>query len=291
VGRGRRLGADRQIALRNYRHLPLTVTHGPSLPRWLAAVVRGHQACYAVPGNSDAVNAFRTQVIRHWRKALRRRSQRTRLTWARMNRIAARWIPPTRTVPAGALRRPAPKVGAQCGSSARRDLRGGPPARAVPTATLTGSSGAAARRRAPAALAPGVRHLRRRPGAPRRATQHPLSRRAQSPHGWPRLIAKSSTPSTRGVDAGGSGAAMISRSKVDRLAMACSARARRQPARPASATAMFGSTSASRRTVARSSPAARRLPYRPAAADSGCAPAVSCGRAPGTPRRPGGYRP
>ena len=47
---------------------------------------------------SDAVNAFRTQVIRHWRTALRHRSQRTRINWARMNRIATRWIPQTRTV-------------------------------------------------------------------------------------------------------------------------------------------------------------------------------------------------
>ena len=42
-------------------------------------------------------------------------------------------------IPAGALRRHAPKVGAQCGSPARSDLRGGPPARAVPTATRIGS--------------------------------------------------------------------------------------------------------------------------------------------------------
>ena len=79
--------------LRRRMHRPI-----PEQGRWLAAVVRGHQAYYAVPGNSDAVNAFRTQVIRHWRKALRRRSQRTRITWARMNRIAARWIPQTRTM-------------------------------------------------------------------------------------------------------------------------------------------------------------------------------------------------
>ena len=37
---------------------------------------------------------------------------------------------------------------------------------------------------------------------------------------------------------------MTSRSKVDRLAMACKARARRAPARPASDTAMFRSTPA-----------------------------------------------
>ena len=39
-------------------------------------------------------------------------------------------------IPASALRRHAPKVGAQCGNSARWDLCGGPPARAVPTATV-----------------------------------------------------------------------------------------------------------------------------------------------------------
>jgi len=36
------------------------------------------------------------QSPRHWYKALRRRSQRARLTWTRMNRIVLRWLPPTR---------------------------------------------------------------------------------------------------------------------------------------------------------------------------------------------------
>ena len=65
----------------------------PSRARWLASVVRGHMAYYAVPGNSNAVRAFRDQVARHWYKALRRRSQRTRLNWARMDRLATRWLP------------------------------------------------------------------------------------------------------------------------------------------------------------------------------------------------------
>jgi hypothetical protein len=39
-----------------------------------------------------------TQVTRHWYKALRRRSQRTRLTWTRMDRIAKRWLPPARVM-------------------------------------------------------------------------------------------------------------------------------------------------------------------------------------------------
>jgi group II intron reverse transcriptase/maturase len=64
--------------------------------RWLGSVVRGHVAYYAVPGNSKAVQEFRTQVIRLWCQALRRRSQRHRLTWERMGRLAKRWLPPAR---------------------------------------------------------------------------------------------------------------------------------------------------------------------------------------------------
>jgi RNA-directed DNA polymerase len=79
--------------IRRRRHLPI-----PEQGRWLASVVRGHQAYYAVPGNSDAVNKFRTEVARHWYKALRRRSQRTRITWVRMNRVVTTWLPPTRTL-------------------------------------------------------------------------------------------------------------------------------------------------------------------------------------------------
>ena len=75
------------------RHLPV-----PEQGRWLASVVTGHQAYYAVPGNYDAVHAFRTQVTRHWHHALRRRSQKTRLTWVRMNRLVTRWLPRTRIV-------------------------------------------------------------------------------------------------------------------------------------------------------------------------------------------------
>jgi hypothetical protein len=84
------------------------------------------------------VNAFRTQAARHWHHALQRRSQKSQLPWTRMNRIVTRWLPPTRTLhPFPEVRFAArlPKARAQCGSPARWDLRGGPPARAVPTAT------------------------------------------------------------------------------------------------------------------------------------------------------------
>jgi RNA-directed DNA polymerase len=77
--------------LKQRRHEPV-----PEQGRWLGSVVRGHMAYYAVPGNIRAVRAFRTQVTRHWRAALRSRSQRDHLNWTRMNRLAARWLPPAR---------------------------------------------------------------------------------------------------------------------------------------------------------------------------------------------------
>jgi len=74
-------------------HLPV-----PEQGRWLASVVGGHMAYYAVPGNTQAVEAFRDQVTRHWHKTLRRRSQKTRINWERMHRIATRWLPRVRTM-------------------------------------------------------------------------------------------------------------------------------------------------------------------------------------------------
>jgi RNA-directed DNA polymerase len=77
--------------LKRRRHLPV-----PEQGQWLGSVVRGHLAYYAVPDNTDAVRAFRDQAAKHWYRALRRRSQRTRLTWERMNRLVTRWLPRVR---------------------------------------------------------------------------------------------------------------------------------------------------------------------------------------------------
>jgi group II intron reverse transcriptase/maturase len=74
--------------LRRRRHHPI-----PDQGRWLASVLRGHYAYYAVPGNSDRINAFYNEVTRLWLRSLRRRSHRHRLTWTRMRRISARWLP------------------------------------------------------------------------------------------------------------------------------------------------------------------------------------------------------
>jgi group II intron reverse transcriptase/maturase len=75
------------------RHDPI-----PEQGQWLGSVVRGHLRYYAVPDNIDAVAAFRDEATQHWYRSLRRRSQRSRLTWERMHRFEARWIPPVRIV-------------------------------------------------------------------------------------------------------------------------------------------------------------------------------------------------
>ncbi|MHB8290722.1 MAG: group II intron reverse transcriptase/maturase [Acidimicrobiales bacterium] len=83
--------AEVRDQIKRRRHLPI-----PEQGAWLGSVVRGHLAYYAVPGNTDAVQAFRDEVTRYWFQALRRRSQRTRVTWDRMRHYVKRWLPPAR---------------------------------------------------------------------------------------------------------------------------------------------------------------------------------------------------
>ncbi|MGI6551158.1 MAG: group II intron reverse transcriptase/maturase [Syntrophomonadales bacterium] len=74
------------------RHDPI-----PEQGKWLRAVVQGHFNYFAVPGNKPAIDAFRTEVIKAWLHALRRRSQKARnLTWERIKRLVATWIPSAR---------------------------------------------------------------------------------------------------------------------------------------------------------------------------------------------------
>jgi RNA-directed DNA polymerase len=68
----------------------------PKQGEWLRSVVQGHFAYYAIPTNGQSLAGFRTQAIRHWHRALRRRSQRDRTNWSRMQRLAQRWVPPVR---------------------------------------------------------------------------------------------------------------------------------------------------------------------------------------------------
>ena len=78
-------------ALWQHRHAPLNEQGS-----WLRQVVRGYFAYHAVPTNSTALSEFRGIVLWHWLRALRRRGQRDKTTWAFINRLAARWIPTQR---------------------------------------------------------------------------------------------------------------------------------------------------------------------------------------------------
>jgi RNA-directed DNA polymerase len=68
----------------------------PEVGKWLRSVVEGHNRYYGVPSNQPSLSSFRFQVARDWYRTLRRRSQRTRLTWERMYRLIDRWLPPPR---------------------------------------------------------------------------------------------------------------------------------------------------------------------------------------------------
>ena len=63
---------------------------------WLGSVVRGYYAYYAVPTNGRLMEAFRQAVKGYWLRTLRRRSQRHRMPWERLERLADRWLPKPR---------------------------------------------------------------------------------------------------------------------------------------------------------------------------------------------------
>jgi len=73
------------------RHDPISKTGA-----WLNRVVQGYLNYHAVPGNLKRLGAFRAEVCRAWMHALRRRSQRSRMTWDRFKVLVARHIPKVR---------------------------------------------------------------------------------------------------------------------------------------------------------------------------------------------------
>lgn len=69
------------------------------LPKRLVEVLQGYRVTRglsAIPAR--ALAAFRYHVIELWRRVLRRRSQRDRMTKVRMARLANAWLPSPRTL-------------------------------------------------------------------------------------------------------------------------------------------------------------------------------------------------
>jgi group II intron reverse transcriptase/maturase len=82
-------GIKEQLRIR--RHEPVAQTG-----KWLKSVVQGYFNYHAVPGNLDSLWTFRVRVTRLWRTSLGRRGQRNRYNWARVDRLARRWLPTPR---------------------------------------------------------------------------------------------------------------------------------------------------------------------------------------------------
>jgi len=65
-----------------------------STVEWLQSVVRGYYRYHAIPRNEERLKVFRYEVLRMWWWQLRRRSQRTRWTWARFQEKLGSLLPP-----------------------------------------------------------------------------------------------------------------------------------------------------------------------------------------------------
>ena len=68
----------------------------PVQGQWLGRIVAGWFNYHAVPTNFRALSAFRNNVADLWRRSLRRRSQKDRMTCARATALAQEWLPSPR---------------------------------------------------------------------------------------------------------------------------------------------------------------------------------------------------
>jgi len=88
---GKRMTAklrDVAVGLRRRMNDPIEQTG-----RWLTQVVRGYFNYHAVPGNLRRLYAFRRETARHWLFTLRRRRQRNRWTWERLQTLIDLYLP------------------------------------------------------------------------------------------------------------------------------------------------------------------------------------------------------
>ena len=75
--------------LNKMKHAPV-----PDQGKLLRSVIQGFFNHHAVPGNRDALDAFRTLLAHSWFQSLCRRSQKARsLKWERMQGIIDKWLP------------------------------------------------------------------------------------------------------------------------------------------------------------------------------------------------------
>ncbi len=91
-----KLNTQRQRMIRKLNQLRVECRcrmHGPvrSQHQWLTSVLRGHHAYYGVPSNSRSLARFLWEVGKIWFRALRRRSQKSGLSWDRFHDLLKRF--------------------------------------------------------------------------------------------------------------------------------------------------------------------------------------------------------
>ncbi len=67
-----------------------------SIGRWLSRVIHGWYGYHAIPGNMIRLQQYRDEIVKAWLAQLRRKSQRHRWTWKRMQRMVRRLLPTPR---------------------------------------------------------------------------------------------------------------------------------------------------------------------------------------------------
>ena len=82
---------EMKVELQRRMHQPI-----PEQGRWLKQVVTGFFNYHAVPTNFPALAAFRHHVTDLWRRSLRRRSQKDRMTESWITRLAEDFLPKPR---------------------------------------------------------------------------------------------------------------------------------------------------------------------------------------------------
>lgn len=87
-----------RATLKRIKEVLLKCRHAPisQMGQWLRSVVQGWYQYYAIPFTYHTLSSFRRQVAWHWFRALRRRSQKHRMTWRRMYRLMEQWLPKPR---------------------------------------------------------------------------------------------------------------------------------------------------------------------------------------------------
>ena len=83
--------AEIKAELRKRMHFPV-----PDQGAWLRSVLQGHYQYYGVPLNSKALQQFREEVSKMWKRSLSRRSHKGYIKVERMKRYEAKWLPVAR---------------------------------------------------------------------------------------------------------------------------------------------------------------------------------------------------